>query len=564
MAQTRKPAKPTDGKEESDVIGTVMSLVIAFTLAMAFRGFVLEGFVIPTGSMGPTLMGEHVRLLSPVTAYEYPADSQVQRGMLATGDNRAMPIMDPMVSTRRAIDQREPAAIVADTRSGDRVAVLKPLYAFSRPQRWDVVVFKNPPDPVGVSQNYIKRLVGLPNETVLLLDGDVFTGPVDAAVRSLRIERKPEFVQRALWQPVHDGDYQPVMPIQALEAAMRMPWPGSPWKPAANAEAWKLAPSREWTFTGAGGTALAWSPDAFPLDDWNAYNALRMAFGAARQFPQGMADPAWRQQECFPVSDLRLCATVECGAMQDFVSVMELTARNSVMELTIRGKGEAEIVRRHAETGDLLGTAKATFEPPSDGLISFECWHVDQQLWIFIGGERVARMPYDYATLDERLAASMFGRTVEQYVQRPAATPPTPPRLAWRFETSAPFTLRNVRVDRDLYYRPVLHDANNQFALNGDYVSGTGFACNYESPARLGPTDHLMLGDNSAASRDARLWGRAHPLTLRTFGDSQPGVVPTEMIVGKAFFVYWPSSSRGRMPVNMALVPDFGRMRFIR
>jgi signal peptidase I len=562
MATDRKPAKKE--QDETDIVGTVMSLTIAFTLAMAFRGFVLEGFVIPTGSMGPTLMGEHVRLLSPVTAYEYPADSQVQRGMVMTGDGRPVAVVDPMISSRKPIEQRDPATIVAGSLSGDRVAVLKPLYAFSSPERWDVVVFKNPPDPVGMTQNYIKRLVGLPNETVLLLDGDVFTGPLDAAPRSLRIERKPEHVQRALWQPVHDSDYEPVVPLQALETGMRSPWAGVPWKPAGAEASWKLAPSREWVFSGTGQAALQWSGESFPLDDWNSYNALRMAYAAMQRFPQGIADMTWRQGECFPVSDLRVCASIECGAMKDFSTTLELVARNAVMELTVRGSGEAEVVRRHAETGERLGSEKGAFAPRSDGLLLVELWHVDQQLWVFVGGSPVVRMPYDYGSLDDRITASMFGRTVEQYVQRPADTRmPTPPRLSWRFETSAPFTLRRVRVDRDLYYRPVLHDANNQYSVNGEYVTGTGFACNYESPARLGPTDHLMLGDNSAASRDARLWGRAHPLSLRTFGDAQPGVVPRDMIVGKAFFVYFPSS-RSRGPGQTAFIPDFGRMRFIR
>jgi len=31
-----------------------------FVLAMTFRGFVTEGFVIPTGSMAPTLYGRHI------------------------------------------------------------------------------------------------------------------------------------------------------------------------------------------------------------------------------------------------------------------------------------------------------------------------------------------------------------------------------------------------------------------------------------------------------------------------------------------------------------------------
>ena len=56
-----------DGPTQHDVVRgplgfgreTVESLVIAFTLALLFRAFEAEAFVIPTGSMAPTLMGRH-------------------------------------------------------------------------------------------------------------------------------------------------------------------------------------------------------------------------------------------------------------------------------------------------------------------------------------------------------------------------------------------------------------------------------------------------------------------------------------------------------------------------
>jgi hypothetical protein len=44
---------------------TVESIVVAFALALLFRAFEAEAFVIPTGSMAPTLMGRHKDLACP-------------------------------------------------------------------------------------------------------------------------------------------------------------------------------------------------------------------------------------------------------------------------------------------------------------------------------------------------------------------------------------------------------------------------------------------------------------------------------------------------------------------
>jgi signal peptidase I len=61
-----------------------------------------------------------------------------------------------------------------------KIRVAKFLYEFG-PARPDVVVFKYPPEaPAAPTTNYIKRLVGLPGETVVIRDGAVVTntGPV--------------------------------------------------------------------------------------------------------------------------------------------------------------------------------------------------------------------------------------------------------------------------------------------------------------------------------------------------------------------------------------------------
>src|SRR6186713_2966356 len=54
-------AKPADGGWRE----TVESIAMAVILALLFRGFVAEAFVIPTGSMAPTLDGRHKDLKCP-------------------------------------------------------------------------------------------------------------------------------------------------------------------------------------------------------------------------------------------------------------------------------------------------------------------------------------------------------------------------------------------------------------------------------------------------------------------------------------------------------------------
>jgi signal peptidase I len=50
---------------------TLTAVVISFTMAFVFRGFVVEGFLIPTGSMAPTLLGKHMLVRNAHTGSEW-------------------------------------------------------------------------------------------------------------------------------------------------------------------------------------------------------------------------------------------------------------------------------------------------------------------------------------------------------------------------------------------------------------------------------------------------------------------------------------------------------------
>ena len=95
--------------------------------------------------------------------------------------------------------------------NGDRILVSKFAYSLGDPERWDVIVFKYPGDG---NQNYIKRLVGLPGETLRIYEGDLFIknrqgGRGERGLDTFTIERKPPSKVLALAQVVHDTDHDP-------------------------------------------------------------------------------------------------------------------------------------------------------------------------------------------------------------------------------------------------------------------------------------------------------------------------------------------------------------------
>lgn len=55
--------------------------------------------------------------------------------------------------------------------NGDNLIVEKLSYRFGDPQRYDIIVFPYPENP---KKHYIKRIIGLPGETVQIMDGYVY------------------------------------------------------------------------------------------------------------------------------------------------------------------------------------------------------------------------------------------------------------------------------------------------------------------------------------------------------------------------------------------------------
>jgi len=149
---------------------TVESVVVAIILAFLFRAFIAEAFVIPTVSMAPTLYGRNKDVTCSQCGYKYAAGASSEV-------DRPHQIGSPVIATHCPICRVQMGLNPGENRnhysfSGDRILVSKFAYALGSPKRWDVIVFKYPGN---AKQNYIKRLIGLPNEAVMIFNGNILT-----------------------------------------------------------------------------------------------------------------------------------------------------------------------------------------------------------------------------------------------------------------------------------------------------------------------------------------------------------------------------------------------------
>ena len=187
---------------------SIESFVVVL-LAFLLWSIEAEGFVIPTGSMAPTLMGRHKEITCPECGYVYTVNADREAEPDRTG--RAT---GPRIAWGTCENCRfETAVADAPSFSGDRIYVMKegvslPFVAQAgrvRLRRWDVAVFKLPEEP---DIRYIKRLVGMPDEVLRIRGGDVWVGSRDdpgAFERPLR----PLEHQQAMQVMVYDDCHRP-------------------------------------------------------------------------------------------------------------------------------------------------------------------------------------------------------------------------------------------------------------------------------------------------------------------------------------------------------------------
>jgi signal peptidase I len=515
------------------------AIVIAFIAALVVRGFEAQAFVIPTGSMAPTLMGRHKEIACPECGFVYGVNASEE----VEGRTGSRSVAAGLCGNCRY------QARLEDTPSykGDRILVMMFPYDLpglpgSRPpDRWDVVVFRYPEEP---EVSYIKRLVGLPGETVRIFHGDVFLK--SPASDRYVLTRKPLRHQAAMQINVFDDRHRP----RALSG--RPEW--QRWR--SNDGGWELptddasryrstdTANDDWTvlrYQNLVPDPEQWEailrddelprpPRSTLVSDFYSYNT-NMVTDSSNTLSDVLQDQdgAWMQPHW--VGDLTLQTQLEIvRARPDAAIRLELIKAGKALRCTIDPASGAAVVSRG---DDELARWETPIKGP--GRYQIEFANVDDRVSLVVDGRPVGGEGVEFDSKDP--------------MPIPTEADLSPAAIATRH---ASVVASDLVLKRDIYYTQnpgrldyglVWEDPYPRTPVEiFDFLSNPSrfprLANLRSSEYEIGLDRYFMLGDNSPRSKDSRGWESGDAAWDTT--DRRRWEVPRQLLTGKAFYVYWP------------------------
>ncbi|MBY0515027.1 MAG: S26 family signal peptidase, partial [Gemmataceae bacterium] len=438
------PAPPPEPcRPHATPVRLLFTIAVGFVAVFLFlRTFAVEPFGVPTGSMAPTLLGNHRE--APCPRCGYP----VKVGSPPPVDWARM----VCPNCGRGVNMTAAAEV-----GGDRLLVDKNVFNARRPRRWEVAVFRCP-DPKDPLRPYVKRVVGLPGETLRVVDGDVYADG--------ELVRKSLAEVREARCPVFDMGYTPVPGgwgrrwlVDPPGADRRLPKETGRVPATAGPD---VVQNGTLVLDAAGtpqdevhATYRHWDLDTESepvktgITAWNSYDGPQ----------RGTGDPD-------PVHDFSVVCTAEVAAVNEAGTVtFELTDGADFVSGTVP-VGLAGTVHLATRKGGLNSAGGVALKAGKKYRVEFA--FVDRRVSLAVDGKELVP------------AADLPPAAKRMAVTRPLHVAARGCRV----------TLRGLKIDRDIHY--------TQY---GEHAT--------RHPVTLGPAEFFVLGDNSGNSEDSRKW--PHP-----------------------------------------------------
>ncbi len=435
----------------------------AVIAAVLVRTWGVQGLVIPvrvtSGSMAETILGPHRLLHCRHCGHTFPVDATSH-----SGD-------DPAICSR--CQTRSAYGSTGTVWSGDRLLIDRTAGLLRPLRRWQLVVFRAPDR---ANTLCLKRIVGLPGESVQICRGDVRING--------RIARKSLAAQRAMAQTVYDSRAD-----RAVRRAAR-------WRPGRPRSGWhRHGPGFRWRPPGG---------DEPPPQriDWLDYHHAE-----GKTVTDNVAYNSTVSRPLNPVRDIMLSLLIEARGS----APLWLWASAGGRTFTVR-------IARGAGRIELFGDGTLLAQRPCRTVwgrrrVRIEWSLFDAQVLLAIDG-RVAvdnllpdppAPPSDYS--GGRLPSPSCRRyrgysgnltPATHSLRAKCRVPPHRPGLLAVGSAGLPVTILAVSVLRDVYF-----------------TDPPGSCRGADSPYQLGRDEVFVLGDNSPVSIDSRNWRAAGGVPLR-------------------------------------------------
>ncbi len=403
-------ASATKTKSKHRFRENVDAFAIAILMAVLFKFFAIEAYQIPTSSMQPTMMG-----------------------------SKAAGVFD-------------------------RILVDKTRYMLAEPKRWDIAVFRY---PIRERQNYVKRIVGMPNDRLRVAGGNIYQvapGADGKDPASLTVERRPPLVQQGHWKEIFPARMEVQSQTRALDNALK--GRGGDWREADGALIVSPRSDRS--------SAILRYPGP---NDPGLVNLVTDGYPA--WIAQKMNDAGENRTQHESVQDVRVRFTVTPKAKLD-----ELAVRLSVSP-TSGPRYEFQLLVEN-DQGRLVvekdGTNAAQSEPfpapfEAGRATDVEFTHLDDRCTATIDGAVLAEL--DCAAF----------KTLDPIYPKGGETG-TGSGLRLDFKSGGEVRVEALRIDRDLHYLPSMTSQREGTIEVIDVPDG----------------HYFMMGDNTLQSVDSRDW----------------------------------------------------------